>query len=245
MENRWKTGLLWIAGSLLVALVVGSIIRQLMVKAFFTPERQAILSVMESSPEDKTEIDQYLKTHHIPPSDETKVLSELAAKGALRLDDTVLVRRAEIVRSVLNKLSPDECATVSKQGLAAIAQGQSFDALEALKGDTASVRWLARMGLAAAIAEIRQRPPVRLLSKAEADSALDAFVALLTPAQSERYAKAALHPDAVSPQEYCWMTRIMFDAVDRMPEQEKGVLARILATGERASLDAQNPGIRE
>lgn len=149
---------------------------------------------------------------------------ELSQKGLVRLTDEMLLERALVMRSILEAADAQTCG--------AIARGDPAPGLEqTLRRLTAEdVRLWFDMSFASTVAELRQAPVRPAPPIAQIENAIAELLKRVDGEEAELVRATLVNPRAGTVEEACRGARLLYQALNGMPDRSRRVLARALVT---------------
>lgn len=143
--------------------------------------------------------------------------------GMRRLDDATLVRRLTLQTVALGKLDDASCGAFAQASFAGRAPPQAIAVkLIGALTDAELIEWF-NMAVLALEAESRKSPDQRSASGAEADAAFERLLGSLDSASLEQIQRGAAA--TASSTEACAGSRVLYDAVERMPDSDRQLIA--------------------
>lgn len=156
--------------------------------------------------------------------------AQLSLDGIARLPPQRLEQRAKVMAAILHAMPVEDCARISRAtGAAEVARLSTVFFAQLEKLPPADIDAWFEMSYQASIAELEQRPPIKI-SEAQIQAASEAFMDSL-PSDAVRARAMAVLPEieTAAPADACWASRTMFDAVATLPKPHRGTLAWLLA----------------
>lgn len=143
--------------------------------------------------------------------------------GMRRLDDATLVRRLTLQTVALGKLDEASCGAFAQASFGGRAPPQAIAVkLIGALTDAELIEWF-NMAVLALEAESRKSPDQRSASGAETDAAFERLLGSLDSASLEQIQRGAAA--TASPTEACAGSRVLYDAVERMPDSDRQLIA--------------------
>jgi hypothetical protein len=143
--------------------------------------------------------------------------------GMRRLDDATLVRRLTLQTVALGKIDEASCGAFAQASFAGRPQPETTAAkLMAAMTEAELVEWF-NVAVLALEAEVRKSPEPRTASEAETNAVFERLLGSLDPAGLEAIQTGA-EPSA-TPAEACLGARTMYEAIERMPDADRTLIA--------------------
>jgi len=153
-------------------------------------------------------------------TDET--LERLAHRGWKRLTDDQLFQRVTIRRKLLSSTDITTCAAVVRDKA---TEAQTLAVLAKL--DPTEVETFFSLKEIAALAEVKNQQPPKMILQEQFPSAFDALLGILPPDQAEHLGTLLTgDPARASDEDICWAEKTFLDALLSVHEPYRSTLAR-------------------
>lgn len=143
--------------------------------------------------------------------------------GMRRLDDATLVKRLSLQTAALAKIDDAACGEFAQASFAGRPQPETTaEKLMAAMSETELTEWF-NVAVLALEAEARKSPEPRTVTDAETDPLFERLLGSLDQPSLEAVQKGA-DPGA-TPAEACLGVRTLYDAIERLPDEDKRLIA--------------------